>query len=727
MSLRFSFTFLLILSLCIANSAQPGQTLPGTRLLDWQDDIASRLIDSCDAFLLQEIEKSIAGRGDYWHRDFSSDSAYELSVDANRESLGRIIGLKEERIAFLKPELLGLVAVSDLYEVHAGRWPVFGRVHGEGLIVFPRHTPVVRGAVVIPDADQSPEDVLGLTGSLSPKLQTARAYVEKGFLVVIPSLINRYTTHGQISNREFINRSAFELGRHIIGYEVQKVMAAVDWLTKIDIREITVSGWGEGGLLALYAGALDKRIDETKVGGYFGSRQEIWQEPAYRNIYGLLEQFGDAEISSLIAPRKLVINSDSEYPGLVIPPGTGAKPGRLTGSPATLVDLEINRLKKMVSGLDWEVRLESLPLPEGDVANLREIPDTGLRHQKQMTELDDHNQWLLRESAYQRKEFMSGLKFDSIGAFLSSVEPYRDYFAREVIGQFDIPLTAFNTRSRRYPLENKDLQAYEIVIDVFAGIFAYGILILPPDLKPGEKRPVVVCQHGLEGRPQSTLGEKDYRSYQAFAAKLAERGYITFAPQNLYIFGDRFRSLQFKANSIKKTLFSIMVPQHQQIINWLSDLSFVDANRIAFYGLSYGGKSAMRIPPLVPGYCLSICSADFNEWVWKNASTRSPYSYVWTGEYEIFEWDLGSTFNYSEMAALIAPRPFMVERGHFDGVAPDEMVGYEYAKVRHLYNAKLNIGDRTEIEWFAGPHTINGKGTFNFLDKHLHFTPTLED
>ncbi len=29
-------------------------------------------------------------------------------------------------------------------------------------------------------------------------------------------------------------------------------------------------------------------------------------------------------------------------------------------------------------------------------------------------------------------------------------------------------------------------------------------------------------------------------------------------------------------------------------------------------------------------------------------------------------------------------RPFMVERGHFDGVAPDEAVAYEFAKVFHL-------------------------------------------
>jgi hypothetical protein len=122
----------------------------------------------------------------------------------------------------------------------------------------------------------------------------------------------------------------------------------------------------------------------------------------------------------------------------------------------------------------------------------------------------------------------------------------------------------------------------------------------------------------------------------------------------------------------------------------------------------------------VKNYCLSICSADFNDWVWKNASTRSPYSYVWTGEYEIFEWDLGSTFNYAEMAALIAPRPFMVERGHFDGVAPDETVAYEFAKVRHLYNARLKLPpDRCRIEWFVGPHTIHGVGTFEFLHHHL--------
>ena len=130
----------------------------------------------------------------------------------------------------------------------------------------------------------------------------------------------------------------------------------------------------------------------------------------------------------------------------------------------------------------------------------------------------------------------------------------------------------------------------------------------------------------------------------------------------------------------------------------------------------------MRLPALLDGYCLSICSADFNEWIRKNVSINERYSYMFTGEYEMFEFNLGHTFNYAEMAALIAPRPFMVERGHEDGVAPDEWVAWEFAKVRRFY-AKMGIPENAEIEFFDGPHTINLEGTYRFLSKHLNWPP----
>ena len=195
---------------------------------------------------------------------------------------------------------------------------------------------------------------------------------------------------------------------------------------------------------------------------------------------------------------------------------------------------------------------------------------------------------------------------------------------------------------------------------------------------------------------------------------------MTYAPHNPYRGGDRFRVLQRKANPLGQSLFSVIVGQHQQLLDWLAGLPFVDRERIGFYGLSYGGKSAMRLPAILEGYALSICSADFDEWVKKNVTVDARYSYMFTGEYEMFEFDLGHTFNYAEMANLIAPRPFMVERGHTDGVAPDEWVAYEYAKVRRLY-AFLGIPERTTIEYFNGPHSIHGVGTFQFLHQQLRW------
>src|SRR5262249_5244528 len=153
---------------------------------------------------------------------------------------------------------------------------------------------------------------------------------------------------------------------------------------------------------------------------------------------------------------------------------------------------------------------------------------------------------------------------------------------------------------------------------------------------------------------------------------------------------------------------------------WLASQPNVDPERIGFYGLSYGGKSAMRLPAALERYSMSICSGDFNEWVRKNADVYYPGCYLFTPEYEIFEWDLAHTFNYAEMPLLIAPRPFMVERGHDDGVGTTEWVSYEMGKVLRGY-AKLGVPDNAAIEYFNGPHTINGQGTFKFLHEHLRW------
>src|SRR5205085_791273 len=39
---------------------------------------------------------------------------------------------------------------------------------------------------------------------------------------------------------------------------------------------------------------------------YFGKREEMWKEPIYRNVWGLLTEFGDAEVASLLGEVVIV-------------------------------------------------------------------------------------------------------------------------------------------------------------------------------------------------------------------------------------------------------------------------------------------------------------------------------------------------------------------------------------------------------------------------------------
>lgn len=756
--------FLFAVDLCFSSAQLPTNTNP----LTIEGDIASQMVDAVDRFLLKQIQLAKQNRPRFWNYDTSSPEAYERSIQPNRERLAHMLGVRDKRVQPSIPVAAGplneagLIATCDAFRVYRIRWPVLSdpaptaghltSISGEGLLLVPNQK-IIANVIAVPDAQQTPEQIVGLVDGVPAESQFARQLAEQGCQVVVPALIGRERKkrngRATLTDREYLYRPAFELGRHIIGYEIQKLLATVDWFKSNEASKnlsVGVIGYGEGGLLSLYAAALDNRISATCVSGAFGPRENCWQEPLDRNVFGVLNEFGGAELVAMVHPRTLLVEA-SEWPELD-QNGDGGAPAKfispleedfvteLSTAAAFCENAEaILNVGKTFCGRETLTELVRTLAPaefEGATKTYAEnqdlkttmdiLPYVQKRSTRQFEEIDRHNQALLRESSFVRKQFFSELDTSSVENFIQTSESYRKIFREDVIGEFDIPLLPFNARSRQ-SWETEKWTGHEVMLDVFPGVFAYGVLLTPKDIQPGEKRPVVVCQHGLEGRPTDVfLGDK--RAYHDFAAKLCEQGYITFAPQNCYIFQDRFRTLQRKANPIGKTLFSVIVPQHQQIVNWLKTQPHVDPERIAFYGLSYGGKSAMRIPALVEDYCLSICSADFNEWVLKNATTREKFSYVWTGEYEIFEWDLGSTFNYSEMAALICPRPFMVERGHFDGVGTDEWVAFEYAKVRNLYAARLGLGDRTEIEWFVGPHTINGNGTFAFLNRHLRWPAT---
>ena len=745
-------------------SSAETDTLPGTHRLTMSGDLAAQMVASLDEFVAQEVSNSVESRQQLWNRDYRSHEAYTASIAPNRERFRQYIGCVDERVPIDALHYITTtaqtaeIAKAEDYTVHAVRWHVFDGVDGEGLLLEPAGEPVAQ-VIALPDADWTPEMLVGLADGISQEAQFARRLAEQGCRVVVPTLIDRDDTWSgnpkiermtNQTHREFIYRMAFELGRHIIGYEVQKTLALVDWMSHAENQPpIGVIGYGEGGLLALYSTAVDTRIDAAVVSGYFQSREDIWQEPIYRNVWALLHEFGDAEIASLIAPRRLIIEAsrgvEVDGPPPVRDGRAGAAPGKLVSPPLESVKAEFNRAHALYEQLGVEQNLtlaasdNSTDSPGSDAAlrgflnaldqNQPLVPPGPPPHDRHTTfshEARQHRQFhqliaftqdALRQAASRRQALWSKADRSSIERWQETCQYYRDYLWDEVIGRCPSPNVPANPRTR-LAYDEPGFKGYEVVLDVWEETFAYGILLVPKGIKPNERRPVVVCQHGLEGRSQEVVDPKIESPYNAYGAELANQGFVVYAPQNAYIGQDAFRVIQRKANPVKWSLFSLITRQHERTLEWLAEQPFVDPERIGFYGLSYGGKTAMRVPALLDGYALSICSADFNEWIVKNATYDSHYSYMFGGEYEMPEFNLGNTFNYAEMAWLIAPRPFMVERGHHDGVAPDEWVAYEYAIVRHLY-ANLGISDQTEIEFFNSGHEINGEGTFQFLHHHL--------
>ena len=768
---RFAFTITGALAIAFplqADDEALSKRLPGTGPLTIKRPLDEIMVDGINRWCLRETAASRDRRAAKWNRDSSTNETYVNSIAPNRERFRTIIGAVDPRVTqsdghrhefelVTTLQRSSVVAQTKNVTAHRVRWPVLKGATAEGVLLMPKE--VKACVVALPDADWTPEMFCGLTGDLPDQVQFARRLAEAGCLVAIPMLINRddeFSGHPTVGwtnqpHREFLYRQAFEMGRHVIGYEVQKVLAAIDLFQKIepenDNLPISVAGVGEGGLIAMYASAIDQRIDSTLVCGYFGPREDLWQEPIYRNVWSLLTEFGDAEIASLIAPRRLVIEASRavEVPG---PPKAQkgrrqvAAPGRIVTPDVASVRAEFERARKLVpegplklvatekqgaagspqavaafaKGLGVESGIPRRVPTWNRIANEPPASESAARQQRQFNELQTHVQTLLRLSPEVRKRIWKA-DLSSLEAWEKVRKEKQKWVHEELFGRLPTPTMPPNPRSRRV-LKTDAYTGYEVMLDVFEDVIAGGILLLPHDLKRGEKRPVVVCQHGLEGLAMDTISDEPqaYRFYKSFADKLCRRGFIVYAPQNPYRGKDRFRLIQRKANPLKLSLFSFIIAQHEQTLIWLASLPNVDADRIAFYGLSYGGKTAMRVPPMIDRYCLSICSADFTDWVRSIATNEDRYGYIFTSEYEVPEWNMGHVAGYAELAMLVSPRPFMVEQGHLDGGAPTEWVTMEFGKVRRHYDL-LGIGDRARIDLFNGPHTINGKRSFRLLDE----------
>lgn len=738
--------------------------------LTWQGDLSERMVAQVDSFLTRKALKTKELREQEWTaRSRAGDAAWNGYLEEKKLLLQKtwgMTGARKKPAIEIETNPLTLeqaIIQAGNVRIFPVKWSVADGLDMAGLLLQPQKA--VRGRLVmIPDADQTPEELAGIKSPRNGKeVFPALRLAEQGIQVLIPALISRSQEFSGSSplniytnqpHREWIYRQGFNLGRHIIGYELQKIASCIDWLEMQNaggnarVLPIGIAGYGEGGMLALFAASVERRLSAVLISGYLGNSDGIWREPIYRNLHNPLTLAGNAELLAMSSHAGIVVEyakspevgdpapvegrRNVAAPGKLVTPSPAALQreidqalGYRKGGKITLVSDKGSPFAQPFSAAALEALAGAMKVPVAlSPAPATTVPaywpDPRLREKHLFEQMENLIQQELDTCEKNRnRAFWSRIQHNpEKDAPFKTQERERFH---QVIGKIQDPLLPPSPKARLLE-STPGWRKYEVVLDVWDGVFTWGILVVPTSADLKRPHPVVVCQHGLEGLPDGLVSrdtsDRKFKIYKSMGLALAERGYIVFLPHNPYRGEHLFRVLQRKANPIGLSLFSVIAGQHQQIVKWLGSLPFADKEKIGFYGLSYGGKTAMRIPALVEGYALSVCSGDFNEWIRKVATTRASFSYQFTKEYEIYEWDLGHHFNYAEMAALIAPRPFMVEYGYKDGIGTAEWIGYEFGKVRKHYDLS-GLSDRLDIDLFDGVHEIHAVRTYPFLDKHL--------
>lgn len=236
---------------------------------------------------------------------------------------------------------------------------------------------------------------------------------------------------------------------------------------------------------------------------------------------------------------------------------------------------------------------------------------------------------------------------------------------QHIIANMELTMGEYPKNRQKLPLEPKVLEEKEfdqftrtkLTIQVDANDRLPMYLFIPK--KRDGKLPAMVCLHPThqqlgKGVPAG-LGPKSDRHY---AVHLAERGYVTIAPDypnmgeyklNVYDMG--YQSATMKA-----------IVNHQRVVDYLQTRAEVDADRIGAIGHSLGGHNSIFLGVFEPRIKVVLSNCGFNSFAkymkgnltgWSHAG----YMPLIKSKYDVnphkMPWD------FTEAVAALAPRAFL--------------------------------------------------------------------
>ncbi len=258
----------------------------------------------------------------------------------------------------------------------------------------------------------------------------------------------------------------------------------------------------------------------------------------------------------------------------------------------------------------------------------------------------------------------------------------------------------------------------ELRIPVLPGIHSTGIYLRPKGAGTRDKLPLLIAAHGRGGMPDQTADGKLAlvgRIHRDFAWDALRRGYAVWLPTFVHYGkdGDDFRDrLTVRAWEAGTSLPAIEIGKTVRALDVLAQRPDVDPQRIAMVGLSYGGFYTLYTTALEPRIRVAVVAAYFND---REAilDKSEPHGFL--------DWrfpDSLTLWRDPSVAALVAPRPLLIEAGNQDQLFPIEGARRAAPEAARFYN-QLGVGDRFRFHEFVGRHDYNGVEAMNFIDKHL--------